>query len=280
VLARLVARPDAGRVVTALERVPTGDPPASAAEREDRTEAVEAVLRRVGVSAPWDRAGELVAAGVAAGDLAAVLADAGDGADIAVAWLGVRAALAAAAEQISASVGRISELTGALRGYTYVDRAPQQEVDVHAGLEATLSILGHKLPPGVEVVRDYANDLGTIHAYGGQLNQVWTNLIDNAIDAVGDDGRITVRTRADGDGVVVEVADNGCGIPADLHGHVFDPFVTSKPPGQGTGLGLNITHQIVTGVHAGRISVHSEPGSTVFRVRLPSRPPGTASDDD
>ncbi|MFW6091061.1 MAG: sensor histidine kinase [Actinomycetota bacterium] len=280
VLARLVARPDAGRVVTALERVPTGDPPASAAEREDRTEAVEAVLRRVGVSAPWDRAGELVAAGVAAGDLAAVLADAGDGADIAVAWLGVRAALAAAAEQISASVGRISELTGALRGYTYVDRAPQQEVDVHAGLEATLSILGHKLPPGVEVVRDYANDLGTIHAYGGQLNQVWTNLIDNAIDAVGDDGRITVRTRADGDGVVVEVADNGCGIPADLHGHVFDPFVTTKPPGQGTGLGLNITHQIVTGVHAGRISVHSEPGSTVFRVRLPSRPPGTASDDD
>jgi signal transduction histidine kinase len=117
---------------------------------------------------------------------------------------------------------------------------------------------------------DYTTDLPTVHGYGGQLNQVWTNLLDNAIDAVGDHGTIVVRARVEERDVLVEVEDDGPGIPAELMGRVFDPFVTTKPPGEGTGLGLNISHQIVTDVHGGRLAVHSEPGRTVFTVRLPA----------
>lgn len=273
VLAALLARPDAARIVAVLAELPTGAPPRTAADREDHTAAIEAVLGKHGVAEPWERADALIAAGVRADDLQPVLAELGAGADAGLAWFGVRAALTGAVGQITDSVGRIAELTAALRGYSYLDRAPQQEVDVRRGLDDTLTILDHKRPDGVTIVREYADDLPAIHAYGGQLNQVWTNLLDNAIDAVGEAGQITVRARSDGDGVVVEVADDGPGIPPDLQGRVFDPFVTTKPPGQGTGLGLNISHQIITDVHGGRLTVRSRPGDTVFRVRLPSRPP-------
>ncbi|HSI94268.1 MAG TPA: ATP-binding protein [Jiangellaceae bacterium] len=273
VLAALMARPDAPRIVAALAALPTGVPADSAADREDRMVAVETVLRKHGLAEPWKHADALVVAGVRAGDLEPALAELGDGADAGLAWFGVRAALTAAVAQITDSVGRIAELTSALRSYSYLDRAPQQEVDVRRGLDDTLTILDHKRPAGVTVVREYADDLPAIHAYGGQLNQVWTNLLDNAIDAVGETGRVTVRVRPDGEGVVVEVADDGPGIPEDLQGRVFDPFVTTKPPGQGTGLGLNISHQIITGVHGGRLTLRSRPGDTVFTVRLPARPP-------
>jgi signal transduction histidine kinase len=272
VLAALMARPDAARIVAALAALPTGAPTGSAADREDRMEAVEAVLRKHGVAEPWKHADTVVAAGVRTGDLEPALAELGDGADAGLAWFGVRAALTGAVAQITDSVGRIAELTSALRGYSYLDRAPQQEVDVRRGLDDTLTILDHKRPAGVTVVREYADDLPAIQAYGGQLNQVWTNLLDNAIDAVSETGRVTVRVRPDGEGVVVEVADDGPGIPEDLQGRVFDPFVTTKPPGQGTGLGLNISHQIITGVHGGRLTLRSRPGDTVFTVRLPARP--------
>ncbi len=279
VLATLVRRPDADRIVAALDGLRVGDPPATAVERESWTGAIEQLLRRFGVTDSWSRADVLVAAGVTAENLASVVAEIPDGADVAVAWFCVRSTLTDSVQQATTSIGRIAELTAALRGYTYLDRAPQQDVDVHAALDSTLAIMSHKLPPGVEVVRDYADDIAPIHAYGGQLNQVWTNLIDNAIDAVRDEGRITLRTRAHGDGVVVEIADDGHGIPDDLRGQIFDPFVTTKPPGEGTGLGLNITHQIVTEVHGGRIMVESQPGATVFRVSLPGRPPTSRSDD-
>jgi signal transduction histidine kinase len=277
-LAALLDRPDAGRVLDVLATLPTGAPPASAADREDQIDAVEDLLRSHAIADPARRAEVLVAAGVRPADLPPVLAGLGDAADAGLAWFGVRATLGGAVEKIADSVGRIADLTAALRGYSYLDRAPQQDVDVRRGLDDTLTILDHKRPAGVRIVREYAPDLPAIHAYGGQLNQVWTNLLDNAIDAVGDEGRVAVRAYGDGhgDGVVVEITDDGPGIPADLQGRVFDPFVTTKPPGQGTGLGLNISHQIITGVHGGRLTVRSRPGETVFTVRLPVRPPGPA----
>jgi signal transduction histidine kinase len=275
-LAALLDRPDAVRVLDVLATLAAGAPPASAADREDQIDAVADLLRSHGIAGPATRAEALVAAGVRPADLPPVLAELGDGADAGLAWFGVRATLAGAVEKIADSVARIADLTAALRGYSYLDRAPQQDVDVRRGLDDTLTILDHKRPAGVRIVREYAPDLPAIHAYGGQLNQVWTNLLDNAIDAVGDEGRIAVRAHGDGDVVVVEIADDGPGIPADLQGRVFDPFVTTKPPGQGTGLGLNISHQIVTGVHGGRLTVRSRPGETVFTVRLPARLPGPA----
>ena len=279
-LARLVEHPEAERLIRAFDHVKPAEPVRqSAADREDEVAVVSARLQHHGVSEAWTRAEDLVAAGVTADAVAAVLADLGDGAGLAVAWFGVRSALGHAARQITDSIARIAELTAALRGYAYLDRAPQQAVNIHAGLDDTLTILQHKLPAGVTVVRDYADDLPVVSAYGGQLNQVWTNLLDNAIAAVGGTGTIIVRTRRAGDSVVVEVADDGPGIPEDLQGRVFDPFVTTKPPGQGTGLGLSISHQIVTDVHGGRLTVRSLPGDTVFSAEIPARSPARRPDD-
>jgi signal transduction histidine kinase len=273
VMGRLLDRPDGARLVAVVDALPVGEPPASAADREDRTEALEDLLSRHGVGRPWQLADDLVSAGVRPAELAPVLGELGDGADVALAWFAVRALLTTTVGQITGAMGRIAELTGALRGYSYRDRAPQQDLDVRRGLDDTLTMLEHKRPDGVRIVRDYADDVPAITGFGGQLNQVWTNLIDNAIDAVGASGTITVRARKAGDGVLVEVADDGPGVPGDLRGRVFDPFVTTKDPGRGTGLGLNISHQIVTEVHHGRLAVRSRPGETVFTVQLPCRPP-------
>ncbi len=244
----------------------------------DRAEVIEDLLAGHGAAEPWDAADELASAGLDAPDIQRVLA-AGVAVPLAVQWLRLRVRVRRAVEHITDSVARMADLTSALRGYSYLDRAPQQDVDVRRGLDDTLTILAHKLPATVAVVRDYAPDLPTVHAYGGQLNQVWTNLIDNAIDAVGGHGTVTVRARPAEGGVLVEIADDGPGIPPDLTGRVFDPFVTTKPPGQGTGLGLNISHQIVTDVHGGRLTVRSEPGHTVFTVWVPATPPGGADGD-
>jgi signal transduction histidine kinase len=172
-------------------------------------------------------------------------------------------------EEIGQGAGRISEIVKALKGYAYLDQAPVQAVDVHAGLDSTLVILRSKLKAGVVVRRDYAPDLPTIQAYGSELNQVWTNLIDNAIGALNGAGQITLRTRHDDEWLIVEIEDNGPGIPDEVVPHLFEPFFTTKPPGEGTGLGLNISHNIVVQKHQGRIDVHSRPGLTRFEVRLP-----------
>lgn len=271
-LSELVARPDAADAAAALA-TRTGAPPATAAEREDAEIAVEDALARLGVAEPWNLAADLVAAGLTGGDVEAWLSRLPGGHDVALAWWRVRRSITTSVQQITGSIERIAELTAALRGYSYLDRAPQQDVDVRRGLDDTITMLEHKRPEGVEVVREYADDLPVIDAYGGQLNQVWTNLLDNAIDAAGDAGRIVVRAVAHGAGVAVEVEDDGPGIPDELLRRVFDPFVTTKPPGQGTGLGLNISHQIVTDSHGGKLTVRSAPGHTVFRVELPAQPP-------
>jgi len=154
-----------------------------------------------------------------------------------------------------------------------MDKTASKEVDVHAGLNSTLIMLGHKLKKGdVEVVRDYQKDLPPVCGHGGELNQVWTNLIDNAIDAVDGHGRITVRTASENGRVLVEIADDGPGIPDDVRERIFDPFYTTKDVGKGTGLGLDISHRVVVEDHKGDIRVLSKPGDTRFQVRLPILP--------
>jgi signal transduction histidine kinase len=150
-----------------------------------------------------------------------------------------------------------------------MDRAVEQEVDVHEGIENTLVILAHKLR-NITVRREYDRSLPKVRAFGSGLNQVWTNIIDNAVDATNGQGTITIRTRrGDGDRVIVEVADDGCGIPEGNVSRVFEPFFTTKPQGSGTGLGLDIVWRIVTEEHGGTIETESVPGNTVFRVSLP-----------
>jgi signal transduction histidine kinase len=155
-----------------------------------------------------------------------------------------------------------------IKEYSYMDRMPQQDIDVHDGIESTLVMLGHKLRAGVRVVRDYDRSVPKIPAYGSELNQVWTNLIDNAADAMNGAGEITIRTANEGDRVLVEVRDNGPGIPAEIKSRVFEPFFTTKPVGKGTGLGLDTVYRTVE-KHRGEIMLHSTPGETRFMIRLP-----------
>lgn len=162
-----------------------------------------------------------------------------------------------------------------------MDRAPQAEVDVHESIENTLVVLRHRLKEGnVEVVRDYGAALPTVQAYAGELSQVWTNLIDNAVGAMRGGGRLTVRTRCDEDQVVVEMTDDGSGIPEAAQCHLFEPFYTTKGVGEGTGLGLYLSKEIVTRRHGGSIGFESLPGATTFRVTLPRRPRWAATDRD
>jgi signal transduction histidine kinase len=175
-------------------------------------------------------------------------------------------------DEISEAVGRISALLASAKQYTQMDRAPLQTFDVHAGLDATLTMLGHKLQDGVEVVRDYDRSLPLLVAYPGELNQVWTNLIDNAVDAMGGRGTVTVRTRPVGDDrLMVEIGDTGSGVPSEIRSRVFEPFFTTKEVGRGTGLGLDVAWRIVVGRHGGEIHLESAPGDTRFQVVLPLR---------
>jgi len=171
--------------------------------------------------------------------------------------------------EIGNGSARISEIVGALKGYSYLGQAPVQAVNLHEGIDNTLVILRNKLNKGVTVHCDYCSNLPLIQAYGGELNQVWTNLLDNAVDAMDGKGEITIRSRT-GDGqVFVEIEDNGPGIPAEIQSRVFDPFFTTKGPGKGTGLGLSTAYSIITEKHHGSIFLESHPGSTRFTVQLP-----------
>ena len=172
-------------------------------------------------------------------------------------------------QEIGQGVGRITEIVKALKSYSYLDQAPIQSIDIHEGLNNTLVMLRSKLKNGVTVQRDFATDIPLIQAYGSELNQVWTNIIDNAVDAMNGSGKITIKTYKNENWIVVELKDTGHGIPADIQTKVFDPFFTTKPPGSGTGLGLNISHNIIVQKHKGKITVKSEPGETCFQIKLP-----------
>lgn len=238
--------------------------------RSDREYELESWLDEQGVENAWEVAPALVNLGYDGSELAALVADFTSSQFLAVIeWLNCTYIIYSLLEEIGQGAVRIAEIVKALKAYTYLDQAPIQTVDVHVGLDNTLVILRSKLKPGITVHREYAADFPHIQAYGSELNEVWTNLIDNAIDAMNGEGEITLRTRHDDQWAVVEIEDNGSGIPDAIQGNVFDPFFTTKPPGEGTGMGLNISHNIVVQKHKGTINLFSEPGKTCFEVRLP-----------
>jgi signal transduction histidine kinase len=238
----------------------------------DHEEALSSWLSRHGVERDWIIAPPLATAGV---DLdwcerAATVLDAaalGPGLE----WVASTLSVATLVSEVKESTRRVSGIVAAVKSYSQMDRASMQHVDVTDGLESTLVMLGHKIGDGIEIVRDYGADLPRIDAYAGELNQVWTNLIDNAVDAMDGTGTLRVSTKADWDVVVVEIGDSGPGIPPAVATRAFEAFYTTKEVGKGTGLGLDIARRIVVDRHGGTISIDSTPGETVLRVRIPFR---------
>jgi len=185
-----------------------------------------------------------------------------------IVWLEKTLQMQASLKTLEQSTIRISTLVQAVKSYSYMDQAPLQEIDVHEGLESTLTILSHKLK-NIEVTRKYDSTLPRISAYGSELNQVWTNLLDNAADALEEKGKIMLSTRRENEYVVVEIADNGPGIPDEIKMRIFEPFFTTKGVGKGTGLGLDIAYRVIVVHHKGDLQVVSRPGDTRFIAHLP-----------
>jgi len=239
----------------------------------DAEERLSAWLTRHGVERDWIIAAPLAAAGV---DLAwcerAATVLEGTGLEPGLEWVASTLSMATLLSEVKESTRRVSDLVAAVRSYSQLDRASMQHIDVTDGLESTLVMLGHKLRDGVKVVRDYGADVPQIEAYAGELNQVWTNLIDNAVDAMHGTGTLNVATRTDGDGVVVEISDDGPGMLPQVAARAFEAFYTTKDVGKGTGLGLDIARRIVVERHGGTITIDSREGETVLRVRIPVRP--------
>ena len=248
-------------------------------ERSEREENVAFWLEESGVPEGWALAPSLVSAGLGVTDLLPIVESIPPELRLdALRYLEATLDAAGLVDEVEGSALRISGIVETMEGYSYMDRAPIQEVDVNGSLDDTLAVLDHRLD-GIEVLRDYDPGLPRITAYGGEMNQVWTNLIDNAIDAVSASeasSRITLRTGCERDRVLVEVADDGAGIPPENHARVFEPFFSTKDVGHGTGLGLDVSYRIVVGRHGGDIHVASDPGSTRFEVRLPVDGPGPA----
>lgn len=249
-------------------------------DRSDRESELGDRLEDAGVDDAWEIAPSLVNLGLSVGDVDG-LADQlrADRLAEAVTILAAQHKRASLLGSLDESTGRIIEIVKALGAYTYLDQAPRQLIDIHDGLDSTLVMLQNRLKTGIEVHRSYAEGLPQIEAYGSELNQVWTNILDNAIDAMDARGMIEIVTRRSGDHVIVELTDTGPGVPADMAGQIFDPFVTTKAPGEGTGLGLNISHNIVTQKHGGEISLSSEAGRTTFTVSLPVAAPAEIGGD-
>ena len=253
----------------AAERVPKAPvlDPVAASDAED---AVGDWLEDRGIAGGWDLAPVFVQAGLDTGWLDQVAAAVDETVlDGAVRWLNYTVETELLMNEIEDSTTRVSTLVGAARQYSQLDRAPFQVVDVHGLLDSTLVMLSSKIGPGITVVRHYDRSLPPLPAYAGELNQVWTNLIDNAVSAMGSAGTLTVRTALDGERVLVEFGDTGPGVPPEIRDRIFEPFFTTKPVGEGTGLGLDISWRIIVNKHHGDLQVESVPGDTRFRVRLP-----------
>lgn len=269
--ARALATADAPRLARLVEAqaADPADAPVDAIERADRIDALRELLASLGVAAADDAAASLVAAGWLPETVeSALVAYRGGPVDAAARWLASSAGADALLGEIAMAADRMSEIVRAVKGYAYLDQAPVQRIDLRDGIEDTLIILRHRLRD-ISVARDYAADVPQIEAHGGELNQVWTNIIDNAVDAMEGRGAISIAVRASGPGgATVELCDDGPGIPAELLPRLFEPFVTTKAQGVGTGLGLHIAHQVVAR-HGGRLTVESRPGRTCFRVTLP-----------
>ena len=263
-------------MVEAAERARTA-PKLSALDAGDLEDTLAGRLEDAGIPDAWELAPVFASAGLDEAWLHRVITCAGDAAPDAVHWLAAGIDIENLVGEIRTSAGRISELVGAMKAFSHVDKAVFDTIDVHDGLESTLVILGFKLKKGVNVVRDYDRSLPKICAHEGELNQVWTNLIANAVEAMGGKGTLTIRTARDRDCILVEIGDTGAGIPAEIQRRIFDPFFTTKDVGEGTGLGLDISYRIVVRRHHGDIRMQSTPGDTCFEVLLPIEQPGAAA---
>ncbi|MBV9207910.1 MAG: cyclic nucleotide-binding domain-containing protein [Actinobacteria bacterium] len=262
----------------AAERVPKAQA-LSPLEASDREDAIADWLEDHGCRDGWDLAPTFVAAGLDVAWLDHVEATVDPGTlEAALRWLNYTVDTELLMNEIEDSTTRISTLVGAAKQYSQLDRAPYQVVDVHELLDSTLLMLSGKIPPGIRVVKDYDRSLPSIPAYAGELNQVWTNLIDNAVSAMDGSGVLTVRTGMDRDQVFVEFGDTGPGVPPEIRQRIFEPFFTTKPVGEGTGLGLDISWRIVVNKHHGDLSLESSPGDTRFRARLPVSWPDSAEE--
>lgn len=269
-----VEREDAERLLT-LQR----EAVARAAAAEDRStvdaaDAEDEMLDRLedlGVEEAWRLAEVLAGADLDDTWLRAVADAAGPGAlSPALAWIAATLSARGLAEELQESAARMSDLVGAIKTYSYMDRGEVVIVDVREGLKATVKVLGHKLKhTNIRLVKEFEDDLPKLAVHGSELNQVWTNLIDNAVDAMGQDGTLTIRARVDGPCVQVDIGDNGPGIPEDVRRRVLEPFFTTKEPGKGTGLGLDTVRRIVEDRHDGSISFDTGPDGTTFHVWLP-----------
>ncbi len=238
--------------------------------RSDREQQVEGWLQDLGISDGWKLAPALVSLDYDEQELTGLGEQfSADQLHPAISWLEALFSVHSLLAEIGQGAGRISQIVKALKSYSYLDQAPVQAVDVQEGLEDTLVILRNKLGGMIEVRKEYQADLPPIQAYGSELNQVWTNILDNALDALDGKGRITLRTRQEGEWVVVEIEDDGPGIPQEIQPRIFESFFTTKPPGKGSGLGLDISYNIVVQKHKGDIRVFSRPGETRFEVWLP-----------
>ncbi|MDB6027614.1 MAG: Cyclic nucleotide-binding protein, partial [Verrucomicrobiales bacterium] len=237
--------------------------------RSDLADNIGDWLESRGVVAAWELAPTFVNAGLDLAYLKKLTDKLPSASHVdALGWLEARLNLKSLVGEVEQSTGRISELVTAVKSYSYMDQSPIQEIDIHDGLESTLTMLGHKLKT-VTVIRAFDRSIPRIMAYGSELNQVWTNLIDNAITAVNGTGKICIGTSFEDDQLVVEIVDDGLGIPPEVQSHLFEPFFTTKGVGAGTGLGLIISNRIIGDRHGGEIEFESRPGETRFKVRLP-----------
>jgi len=277
-LARLAQGDMSAQQFTSLDELRREIEPRAAAITDplvliDREEVVSSWLARHGIERDWLIAPPLAAAGVDVAwcERVEMVLD-GPTLEVGLEWVASTLTAATLLAEMKVSTRRISELVAAVRSYSQMDRASMQQIDVTEGIESTLVMLRHKFPDGVSVARDYGADVPKIEAHAGELNQVWTNLIDNALDAMDGQGILRVATRADGHYVIVEIGDTGPGMPADVAARAFEAFFTTKDVGRGTGLGLDIARRIVEERHGGTITIESRPGRTVVRVRIPVRP--------
>ena len=257
----------------AAERVPKAVAldPLAASDRED---ALSDWLDNHGIANGWQMAPTFVMTNVDIDFLEHVAASVDSSVlEGALSWLYYTVETEQLMNEIDDATTRVSTLVGAARQYSQLDRAPHQVIDVHELLDSTLVMLAGKIPQGVTVVKEYDRSIPQIPAFAAELNQVWTNLIDNAVSAMSGHGTLTVRTGEDRDQVFVEFQDTGSGVPDEIKGRIFEPFFTTKPVGEGTGLGLDISWRIVVKKHHGDLTVESQPGDTRFRVRLPVTAP-------
>ncbi|MFC9362626.1 ATP-binding protein [Rhodococcus sp. NPDC057014] len=249
-------------------------------EASDREDELGDWFDDHGVSGGWDLAPTFVQAGLDVPWLERIVASVDDAAMVesAIRWLNYTIETELLMNEIADSTARVSTLVNAAKQYSQMDRAPYQRIDLRELLDSSLVMLGRKIGDSVTVVKEYDPTLPQIPAYAAELNQVWTNLIDNAVAAMNGHGTLTVRTRRDGDMALIEIGDTGPGVPEEIRSRIFEPFFTTKPVGEGTGLGLDISWRIVVKKHRGDLRVESEPGDTRFQVRIPIEPEVAAAE--